>query len=94
LSAQLTFLLIFKFKTRGKNTVKNYRLFLDKFGSRFNYRDIQSITSNELLVYLSENTEGQKPATKRFKYTLLKSFFNFINNNTEVHFLIHATHRS
>ena len=33
---------------------------------------------------MSENSDGQKPATKRFKYTLLKSFFNFINNTTDV----------
>ena len=43
-----------------------------------------TVTSDEILTFLIENTEGQRQATKRFKYTLLKSFFNFlINTSTE-----------
>jgi len=32
---------------------------------------------------LIQDTEGQKQTTKRFKYTLLKTLFNFINNNSD-----------
>ncbi len=30
-----------------------------------------------------ENSEGQKQTTKRFKYTLLKTFFNFVKNTID-----------
>ena len=70
--------------TQGKNTVKNYALFLAKFEERFGPKDIATVTSDEILTFLIEKTEGQRQATKRFKYTILKSFFNFlINTSTE-----------
>jgi len=39
------------------------------------------ITSEEVLTFLVQNREGQKPATKRFKFTLLTAFFNFLAAN-------------
>ena len=39
---------------------------------------------DEILAFLTEDTEGQRQSTKRFKYTILKSFFNFaINTSTK-----------
>lgn len=34
-----------------------------------------------------ENSEGQKQTTKRFKYTLLKTFFNFFKNTVDQTFV-------
>mgnify|MGYP001820379025 CR=1 FL=1 len=62
----------------GKKTVKNYRLFLTRFDERFGPRDITAVTSDEILSFLTEDTEGNRQSTKRYKYTLLKSFYNFI----------------
>ena len=64
--------------TRGEKTVRNYGYFLNKFNKRFGSQNIEKITSNDILSFLSEQTDGQKQATKRFKYTTLKSLFNFI----------------
>jgi len=36
---------------------------------------------------LIENSEGQKQTTKRFKYTLLKTFFNFFKNTADQTFV-------
>ncbi|UCF86389.1 MAG: site-specific integrase [Desulfobacteraceae bacterium] len=66
-----------------KNTVKNYRQFLNIFNACFGDRDIESITSDEILTFLTESSDGQKQSTKRFKYTLLNTFFNFIKNATD-----------
>jgi len=66
--------------TREKNTVKNYQLFLDRFNSRFGDQNIQSVAPDEILTFLVQNTENQKQTTKRFKYILLKTLFNFIKN--------------
>jgi len=39
---------------------------------------------DKILAFLTEDTDGQLQSTKRFKYTILKSFFNFIiNTSTE-----------
>jgi site-specific recombinase XerD len=57
-----------------KNTVKNYQLFLSKFKDQFGDKDIEDVTPDKILSFLNRYTEGQKQSTKRFKYTLLKSF--------------------
>jgi len=58
-------------------------LFLDKFNARFGKQEIDAVAPDEILEFLIQSTEGQKQATKRFKYTLLKTFFNFINNTAD-----------
>jgi site-specific recombinase XerD len=72
-----TFSWIIKRSTLGKKTIKNYRLFLRKFNDQFGDREINEITSEDILTFLVQNSEGQKQGTKRFKFTLLKAFFNF-----------------
>lgn len=47
---------------------------------QFGAQDVESISSDEILTFLSRNTTGQKPSTKRHKYATLKTFFNFIEN--------------
>ena len=64
-----------------KNTVKNYQLFLNKFEAQFGSREIETITSDEILTFLTRKGEGQQQSTKRFKFTLLQTFFNFIWNS-------------
>ena len=70
-----------------EKTIKNYRLFLTKFNEHFGDWDIYQITSENVLNFLVQNGEEQKQATKRFKYILLKSFFNFVRNNIDENFI-------
>lgn len=44
---------------------------------------MQSVTSDQIMAFLTQDCEGQKQATKRFKFTLLKTLFNFIKNTTD-----------
>lgn len=62
-------------------------MFLDRFNSRFGDQNIQSVAPNEILTFLIQNTENQKQTTKRFKYILLKTLFNFIKNTSDSSFV-------
>ncbi len=57
---------------------------MTKFEDQSGDTDIECITPDEILAFLTEQCEGQKQSTKRFKYTLLKSFFNFTINSAKL----------
>ena len=56
---------------------------LAKFADRFGSREAEAITTDEILSFLTEVTEGTKQSTKRLRYSLLASFFNFIRNSID-----------
>jgi integrase len=64
-----------------KNTIRNYDLVLSRFGGQFGGRELESITTEEVLSFLTVFTEGTKQSTKRLRYALLSAFFNFIKNS-------------
>jgi integrase len=49
--------------------------------------ELFSITSDPITRFLTRDTEGRKQSTRRFKYTLLKTLFNFIKNSSEPSFV-------
>ena len=63
-----------------KNTVKTCELVLSRFAFQFGKRDLASITAEEVLGFLLSLTKDNKPATKRNRYSVLASFYNFIIN--------------
>ena len=67
-----------------KNTLKNYRYFLAVFKKEFGNFDISKITSEEIMDFLINVSEGQKQTTKKLKYSLLKALFNFIKNSVDL----------
>lgn len=77
-SQYIQILMDFQKVNSREKTIKNYRLFLEKFSEDFADWELHAITSENILAFLVQNTDGQKPSTKRLKYTLLKSFFNFV----------------
>jgi len=66
-----------------KNTLRNYQYILSKFSSSFPDRDLESISSDEILSFLSQLTGGTKQATKRSQYALLAAFFTLIKNTLD-----------
>ena len=60
-----------------KNTIRNQEFILSRFQNNFGNRELESITSDEILSFLTQFTEGTKQTTKRVRYTNLKTFFNF-----------------
>lgn len=66
-----------------KNTVQSYRAIIDKVCQKFGDGDIDQVTPDEVLAFLNRLTEGNKPYTKRVRYSHLLSFFNFVRNNID-----------
>ena len=65
------------------NTVRNYELVLSRFCDQFGDRELGTITSDEILAFLTNLTEGTKQSTKKLRYSLLSAFFNFIKSSVD-----------
>jgi integrase/recombinase XerD len=65
------------------NTIRNYELVLSRFCYQFGDRVLGTISSDEILTFLTQITEGTKQSTKRLRYSLLSAFFNFIKNSVD-----------
>lgn len=66
--------------------MRNYETILTRFCDQFSERDVASITQESVLAFLTEFTDGNKQSTKRLRYSLLSSFFNFIKNSIDPNF--------
>jgi integrase/recombinase XerD len=66
-----------------KNTLRNYEFILSKFQNHFNDIDLSSITSEDILAFMSTVSDGTKPNTKKLRFTLLSAFFNYIKNSLD-----------
>jgi len=67
-------------KIPKKNTSVNYQVLLSRFNEQFSERDLQSITPEEILTFLTRLNGDTKQTTKRLRYALLNAFFNLIKN--------------
>jgi integrase/recombinase XerD len=52
----------------------------DRLSTQFGDRERDSISSEDVLAFLSHHTDGAKQSTKRLLFSLLRSFFAFIIN--------------
>jgi P-type Mg2+ transporter len=66
-----------------KNTVHNYEAILSRFLAKFNDRELSEITPEDILSFLTQLNQTAKQTTKRLRYTLLNTFFNFIKNTLD-----------
>jgi len=69
-----------------KNTVRTYESTISSLRDSFGERDLDSLTSDEVLSFLTRITEGKKQLTRRTRYSHLRAFFNFIKNNLDQNF--------
>ena len=69
-----------------KNTLKTYQSILSRFSAQFGERDLNSLTPDEILSFLTQINQGTKQLTKRTRYSQLTSFFNFITQNLDPSF--------
>lgn len=69
------------------NTIKAYEFVLGKLHDQFQGRDMMSLSSEEMLMFLNQLCGGAKQRTKRSRYSNLRSFFNFIRNNIDHDFI-------
>ena len=66
--------------TPKKNTIKTCEYVLHRFVARFGKRDLVSVTQEEMLEFLYNLTKNNKQATKRNRFSILASFYNFSIN--------------
>jgi integrase len=69
-----------------KNTLRTYQSVLSKFSAQFGERDLDSVTPDEILSFLTGINQGTKQLTKKTRYSQLTSFFNFVIENLEPNF--------
>ena len=69
-----------------KNTVKTYRSVLLKLTAQFGERELDSLTPDEILSFLTDINQRTNQLTKRTRYSQLTSFFNFITQNLDPDF--------
>lgn len=65
------------------NTLANYKFLLGKFDKVYSDSDIDSISTERIITFLADLTEGRKQNTKRSRYTTLSAFFNLIINTLQ-----------
>ena len=63
--------------------MRNYELVLSKFCDKFGEREIDSITQETILAFLTEFTKGRKQSTKKLRYSILAALFNFTKNSID-----------
>jgi integrase/recombinase XerD len=64
-----------------KNTVMNYEFVLCKFAAMFGDRALETISTEEILSFLSQISQGKKQGTKRCRFAILNAFFSLISNS-------------
>ena len=65
------------------NTLRSYEFLLSKFEDFFGDGDLEEISSEGVLSFLTQLCEGNMQGTKRSRYGLLSAFFNLIKNSTD-----------
>jgi hypothetical protein len=69
-------------RTPEKNTIESYSATLSKFRDQLgNSRELNGISSEEILSFLNKITDGGKQQAKHGRCSHLKAFFNFMKNN-------------
>ncbi|MBU1387647.1 MAG: site-specific integrase [Proteobacteria bacterium] len=57
---------------------------MTRFKKEYGFLEISKITSESIMLFLIKATDGQKQSTKKLKYSLLRSFFNFIKDSFDL----------
>jgi integrase len=66
--------------------LQNYEFILSNFQNHFGDIGLSSFTSEDILGFMSKLSDGTKQNTKKFRFTLLSTFFNFIKNSINPEF--------
>jgi integrase len=64
-----------------QNTVRAYEFTIIKFSRNFANQILSEVSTDNILDFMTQITEGRKPQTKRIRFGHLTAFFNFIKNN-------------
>jgi len=62
------------------NTLRCVEFVLGKFDAQFRGRMLNSVSEEDVLSFLNELTYKRKQTTRRNRYSVLSSFYNFTTN--------------
>ena len=68
------------------NTVRAYQFTIEKFNQNFGNRNLNEVSTDDVLDFMTKFTEDRKPQTKRVRFSHLTAFFNFMRNNFDCDF--------
>ncbi len=77
-SQAVTFWLNYHRANSRDNTIRAYRELLERFCYENGEKDLQELTSDEVLDFLNGINEGKKPQTRKTRFSHLKSFFKVL----------------
>ena len=73
-SQAVTFWLNYHRANSSKNTIRAYEEFLARFYHENGDKDVDELTSDEVLDFLNGITEGKKPQTRKTRFSHLTPF--------------------
>jgi integrase len=68
------------------NTVRAYEFTIAKFNQNFENLNLNEVSTDDILDFMTQITEGTKPQTNRVRFSHLTAFFNFMGNNFDCDF--------
>ena len=66
-----------------RNTVRAYEFTIEKFNQSFVNKNLNEVSTDDILRFMTRFAEGRKPQTKRIRFSHLTAFFNFLRNNVD-----------
>jgi hypothetical protein len=69
----------------AKTVIVNYQFILSKLKTEFGNKYILEINQDDIFIFLSHLTNGNKHNTKRNSFTALSAFFNFVASTLELY---------
>ncbi|MCP4930465.1 MAG: site-specific integrase [Candidatus Marinimicrobia bacterium] len=68
------------------NTIRAYKFTITRFNQKFADIDLNEVSTDDILDFMTKFTEGLKPQTKRIRFSHLTAFFNFMRINFDCDF--------
>jgi integrase len=69
-----------------ETTIRAYEFTITKFNQNFANLTLNEVSTDDILDFMTQITEGRKPQTKRMRFSHLTAFFNFMRNNFDCDF--------
>jgi len=69
-----------------ENTIRAYEFTIEKLNHNFASLNLKEVSTDDILNFMTQITEGRKPQTKRIRFSHLTAFFNFMKINFDYDF--------
>ena len=68
------------------NTIRAYKFTITRFNQNFADLNLNEVSTDDILDFMTKFTVGLKPQTKRIRFSHLTAFFNFMRINFDCDF--------